>query len=1062
MRAWWWISLGWVAAAACSGQSPGAPLRLTAPAVIVGASTSTDGALCDQLDLYLTMVRSNRSEAPVYDGERLERAGTCLWTVPQRTAPVGAYDLVARFETVDPVPSCGGATAVVGAFVVVEANLTSTGFDDRVPLFVDEQFFYGDTAGGGDPFLAVPIPEGEDPDAWRQRYRDAVSDLGLDFDPDRDQLTSLVEIGAQTDPCAATLPPTATLPAADGVEGQDLLLSAVLDPGGFPPTGLGFEVRVDHAHNLSGTPFSTAAVVGRFFATSPVTSTIDPAVGSVPREGWELEGTSSDGLSWQVRFRPQEPFVGTLGLEVRVIDALGAPLGDAQRSTFEVAGVEDPTRFLLRRRDEATVPADAGPFAAATAIAFAEQGPDHGAFACDGSHPPPSARTVWDFRLEDDDFEDDASAWQPRLAAGATLLALTTDTGFWTLRWQDGAGPTTGDLLAQPVGGYTQTLEITAPPDPTVLSSIPLAVRVDPAWNDPPQVIQPLLGNLNLPSGGFVELVVPFGVIEPDRTATAPTCAVAVSDSPCANPLQEPIVCQTSGPRVGATWPFELRLLPGSGFDACPSDLELTLSVRVEDTAPPGAANGPLCATAWCADAACDTPSAALRFTTAGLAAPAVISGGPADPSPATIERATGPGLVHGPSRTGIVGVTLDDGVDTFDRAFVVDLAPPTPSFTYAFPATTLCTLNRDESAREQGAVWEGAGSARVLVTGKSGASCDRFSSVWIDLASPQSAITYTNADLCPTVSLTGGNPHWATVDSSGNFWVTCHNDPTLSRIDASGAMSQETVPEHPSVPQWHGIETFTDGEGTEWLIWPGMPVTGPGEGPATLLLVDLASFDGADGGLVTQTLSTGPKDLPSFLWGEVDRARGQYVFITQRAIGATPAGMDLYRIDFSGAPALEGPVALSARHSGTYGVPSTFVLREPAPGEASNLVDAVVVGEQAGGDYAYLDLDAPLGAFTEVGTRPEGDFALGHGLHASPDRRYLIDLARDAAALYPWTIQGAPIPLGLGPIPSSYASSGTVTVSHAGHLILIGETNTSASTFLEVLYFPASEQGLD
>lgn len=1084
---------------ACN-RSPSRPLELRAPSQIKQAATSTNQSLCESLNVFFTFRQSNGAVEPVYDDEAATPSSgqVCVWEIPPKTGiPVGTYDMIVRFETKAANAPCNGNEPVVaGAYVILDVNFIAGDdpFDDTFPGFIDALFF----SGPRDDLTAIPIPAGSTREQVTARYEQALESLGLALDLDNDQIGNLTEIGLGWDVCEVTLPPTIALTVEDpATEAEAMAVRVEVDLGGTPmANGAGFELAIRHANDISSLGwYRTYEISVSSTVEAPADVSVNPAPGStgLERELWDLEVTS-DSSGWNITFTPDEPFVGDLTFVGSVTDGEGNVLAlEATTVARAVGEVEDPVRLLFTTEEDPT-PAQ---FIATSTIGFAEinQGARH-------TSPPycsydNSSATTQRFIFEDDDIPatpaDHPNAWEPEPTASFTAagihLEMGSGAGHWILRWSDPnhlpgteddkLGPSNLEATAYPTG-WPIEIELVAGADVVAIANV--TVIVSPSLNQAPLIENLDPQDLVLPKGSFAEHVIHFHVVDPDRVATPPSCVFEITGSTsCSQPFAEPIPCTPTGPQQDGVWPFAIVLTAVADYaTACGAEPEFGASLAITDIPPPMAANGAATTSEWCLsysddfcgdqqdepieNKSCGSPLGVITLSTAGIVSAAVPSGGSATLPASYVAPA--PGLVHGPTRKAIVGIE-DSTDDEQSWTYLLSLDDPSVAFSHRFARDELCEMNDGEPVQEQGAVYEGGTpeEGRILAIGSRTDSpaepCGLSTEFGVMLVEDLTNATPTVTSWYGSTFCDPGNPPYAVVDADGNFWLTCKYEDTLNRIDTAGSLSSESITTlNPTGLMWWAGDTLRDQTGKNWLIFPDLD---------GLLLVDLDSFDGIEGGLVTQRIdtTTTAQPLPSFGFSDlaghvVDRVRHDYVFMMPNGVsaGSSREEIDLYRLRFNPAPFLEDPLSLSAVHQTNTGTPSRLILREPA-GEAASEAD-LVFAMNTDSPVPFVDLDRDFADYvTAPPSRPASDFdRYGHGLHRSPDRRYCIYIVRDdPVELYTWDPDGAVVETDVDAI-KGYSGGDSVTVSDAGHLILIADENTDAP--LQVLYFPESEAGQD
>src|SRR6185295_12191631 len=134
----------------------------------------------------------------------------------------------------------------------------------------------------------------------------------------------------------------------------------------------------------------------------------------------------------------------------------------------------------------------------------------------------------------------------PEIVDAPAGLNLTRDGGFWVLTWS----PTNDQAVSVPAAGYTLQLRFKDGAG-VPRGQASLGLDVTPLFNDPPLLLPPSIGELALPASAFTEHRVNFEVVDPDRTETAPSCALTLSPAAgtsCSDPFAS-TRCEPTGVR---------------------------------------------------------------------------------------------------------------------------------------------------------------------------------------------------------------------------------------------------------------------------------------------------------------------------------------------------------------------------------------------------------------------------------------------------------------------------------------------------------------------------------
>ena len=578
------------AAAACTAppeSSRGLDLRL--PARLSQGLASTDAALCDALEVFLTFDRTDDLASPPLDQvELLPKADVdCTWVLgAEAKLESGTYDLVVRFVTQDAPGSCA-APLKVGAFV-------RRGLSFPFPASF--------TGLADADFVSRPGEESR------------LGDPGLSFDPDNDGRDSLAELAQGSDPCRqSSVPvPTLTVSSATVTETSTVMITLrSIDADDVPHH---YALAIAHAN---GPTVGTETIVLSGTTDGRGPQTLTPRG---PGEQWSLRAEADTNalggaVELTLHFVPDEPFIGALRLELVADDGQGNVLGRSEIRTITVQNVDDPTRLL-----------------------FGDEGLEQSALRYTEQASPADA---YRFRFDDPDLGADVGTWTPIIAAGPPGLSVARDGAFWVLRWS----PSNADVIASSAQAGLDLRFNDGSGAARGQSHIGL--EISPLWNDPPSFEPPAVGDLALPAGPFLEHRVPFVVIDPDESPVAPTCNLSIAPAAgttCTTPFSS-ARCEPTGLRAGDRWPFALILVPSPTYAAdCGRTPGFLASFTLTDVAPMGARNGPLMT---------GTGGTPLELRTASVVSAAIVSGGPGavagatDPSPPLIHGTTGRALVQ-------------------------------------------------------------------------------------------------------------------------------------------------------------------------------------------------------------------------------------------------------------------------------------------------------------------------------------------------------------------------------------------------------------------------------
>jgi hypothetical protein len=887
-------------------------LEIPLPRVLSSRSalTDDDAALCEQLAVDLTFDRTSSLGPPPLDKVALDPkpGATCTWVLG-RTAQLlaGTYDLVVRFTTKTAVMSCP-APIVVGAYV--KRGLSFPFPADFMGL-TDADFIYrpGQESLLGDPSVKFDIA-GDG--------RDSLSKLAQGADPCHAASRPVPALLLSNSSVTETSTVMIDLSSVDADDVPHVVTLRIKQPNG-PSVGTELLVFQSYTDERGG------GVLTRPMAL----------------ERWSLRaGPDSDSKKgaghWQIAFVPADPFVGQLSLWAVDDDGQGNVLSRTATLALQVANVREPTELLS--------PSDGSYL---TVLRFQEAG-----------GPP----TSHDFTFRNRDLGADYSTWTPTIASGPAGLVLSRDAGLWKLSFS----PSNDQALEMPAGGYPLQL-VFRDPNGASVGTASVAVEVYPLYNNPPLLVPPSIGDLDLPAPPYAEHRIPFQVIDPDQVDAAPTCTTTLTAAAgCSAPFSS-IRCEPSGNRSGANWPFVVILTPGAGYAACGSSPSFTLGLSITDTPPAGAINGPQ---------STGTGAMPLQLRTASVVAAGVVMGGPGfvagDTSPS-------PPLLCGRAKKAIIQV---QDAAANPAVTLVDLTAPAPSFAYRFAPAAFCGLDENKRPREIAAADETNGRLVVISRGYDApsASCQNNGLNVVTLAGPATTF-HSGMEICNSVfNDIEGNP---TVDAAGNFYVPClSTPPQVARIAPNGTVTTRTIATYVGNDSDRNRRSalVTDPRGKAWLVWPDS--TG-------LVLVDLSTFDQA-----TPTASLIPMDA-AWSTNALDDAaadpwRPEYLVAYNRS-GQTA---QLLRVRFpGGAPVLDPPLDLGAIGGNTNDTYSymrlVFRVADTSSVAPAGTADLVVAGGSSNDDVPHVD----LAGWRVSAVRPNADYYLGNsgGIFPSPDRRYYV-----------------------------------------------------------------------
>jgi hypothetical protein len=977
----------------------------------------TDVEFCQQLRPTLRFTRAANGEL-AFDEQALvpSQENACVFEMAaEETVTRGTYDAEIRFNLVTLPDTCDGVAneIVVGVFARADIVIDE---DNGLAPFDDESEFFsrpGETPTvGGAP----------------------------DFDPDQDGLDNYAEVRAGADPCQAGTAPeldVVVTPADPPEEGQPITFDVSMSN----EDGADFLMNIEISQTSD--PLATPRAIFRSRTDSP--DVIEDAITLRPpdTEAWRYEvasavSTGDGAATWQVRFFPEEPFVGAL--DIRVFASFGAGEADifaetVFNQTLSVTEVPDQTetRFVELDGDGNEV------LLARTDVDFREIGP--------GVTP-----TEREFVLSNGDVGSDEEDWDITLDAAAIAAGVVlarADGVRWRLTW----GPDNAQFLASP-GGIDITLNLVDDSNP---APIDLHLGVAPLFNDAPTITDPSVGARSLPSGAFITHSIPFSVDDPDQVDTAPTCTATLTASgatTCTTGFDS-VTCGVAGARAGSSWPMEIVLTPSATYVAdCGDAPTFTLDIDVADTAPTGA------------DPA--TPQsasvAALDVRTSQAIAPGTVT---------STFPFTNAGFVFiDPDVDGALGRRMGVGtigdVSGFEYVAVYDLDVPEIIKVYERDETTddLCPGALAES--DEGVVDIVNHKVLLYTRDCNGTSTGASSEAIIDLANLDSVVLIPQGDICAPFNDRLSNP---SVDENGDFWIGCDDtEQSLLRLSPDGSLASQIVNAGIGNDGMKRQTYYRDAANAPWYVWPDE------DGIHVIDLDDFANPTATETLLSWPVAPAAADDIEDFV---IDTRRDAYTFVFKDS----DADDALWRVTFGGGPALEGPLVLTGVSSGSGsngGLRDRILLKHPLADPTGT--DAVVSG---GGDYVrpHIDLDT----FTLTGERGASctqdaeclmpgetcflaqnicsDFfdVRGNGFHSSPDRRFLVfpvddeDLAGPGAWLYGWEPDDPRSLLVLG-VPDGVDSSPLdASVSNEGFLMVIPDGDR-----VDVLYFVEAEAGLD
>jgi hypothetical protein len=962
-----------LALASCTAPAPSV-LELALPLA------RTDDELCRGLSVDLTFDRTDDLASPPLDQVALapKEGATCTWVLAEeRRLLAGSYDLIVRFKTNSAVSSCS-APILVGAYV------------KRGLAFPFPEDFSGLTAAD---FASRKVDEA------------LLGDPSVRFDPDDDGRESLAELAQGSDPCKPSSVPVPSLEivASSVTETSTVIMNlSSSDADGVAHV---VELRIAHAN---GPNVGTEEIVYRAYTDGRSGGLVDGPQGG---ERWSLRASADsdarDGAArWELRFVPDEPFVGTLDVRASADDGQGNVLARTSSIAVRVEDVDDPTRLLF---------GDQG--APQALLRFAEQG-----------------MSEHRFRFEDDDLMSDVGTWTPEIVRGPIGLTLRRDAAFWVLRWS----PTNDDALLG-----DQRLDLRFLDGVTAKGQTSITLEISPLFNDPPMFVEPPVGELALPAAAFAEHRVNFAVVDPDRANMAPSCAATVmpiAGTTCTNAFSS-VRCEPTGPRADDRWPFALILSPSASYEtACGSAPSFSASLVITDVPPTGASNGPL---------ATGTGGTPLELRTANVVAAAVVSGGSAavpgytNPSPP---------LIHGALKKAIIQVNDSGGNEV---PLLVDLTRPAPSFIHRFPQSELCSLDENQRPKDIFAADEVNGRMLVVTRGFDGSSC-ATNGVSLVNVSARTATFFTSVQTCGEPwNDRQGNP---VVDARGNIYVPCVTSPgRIARFAPDGTLSTKTISIYRNgsddINRRTGI--VTDSSGKSWLVWPDA---------MGLVIVDLSTFDQATPSAERITVDAG-WNLSTIDDSAVDPYRRSFLIAYNRR--NLTAQLLRVRFETTGrvldAPLDLGDVGGNTSNGHSY---MRLVLRDAGAGSSDPGPDLVVSPGSNSDPRPHVDLDS----WSISAVRPVTDYFLGSGsagIFQTPDKRFYTapttsNYESSARGIYLYRFDPMVarqfIELAVPNGGSDWA--GRTESSESGNLMVISEADGSGQ--ISVVYFVEAEAGRD
>ncbi|HEY3447899.1 MAG TPA: hypothetical protein VGK67_16200 [Myxococcales bacterium] len=1003
-----------VLASGCrGGEQGGRGLVVEAPRQVRFALTAAD--LCSRLEARLTFDRLGDLGAPPVDDELLvaKDGEPCTWTLAeQRQIPAGSYDLIVRFETKGAFGSC---TEPIHAGRYVRRGLT-------FPFPAD---FEGLTESD---FLSKP-GDASDPRLKGEQ---------ISFDADGDGRSNLDELLDGSNPCPWTTLPKLTLelPAAAPKEGATAPLTLHTEQAQDAP----FKVVVTLEHANSGYATSRATVT--VLTDDSLAPVVDPPMASLPwREQWRLEvnrpgdagyvaSDGKGGRTWNLSFTADEPFVGMVVAGAVAYDGDKA-IASSPKLSFAVQedpALDGPRLLLLGPADTKDTPVDA--LTPVDEASFAEAGTD-----------------VRRFVIADAALGSQSSTWTPTLQAGAPRgLTMTYDKPILTFAWSPD-----NDQAVAPAPAVAG-LDLRDASD--LRGTMKLNLKVAPPRNDPPAVAAPssqflALPDVNKPGTVFTEALLPFVVEDPDEVSATPTCKVTgvqVTSGTACTPFSE-MVCQSAGsatdrafaagnglPDVHAArlWPFTLTLKPSPTYAACGSKPTFTVSLEATDSAPDGAQNGPLQA------------SATFALRTVDAVSAYTLGGAPGEVSVGYLDGAVPDGK----------GGTVARGLFAADSFVFAELEGASAGFKTQIPATTLVSAGRGSPASDLGAV--DLFGHRVALFGDLFPSGSDGLAV-LDLASMTLTGSSTDAAACGFAPSYGVNV--VADPRTGSFYFVCgdYSKSALVRDVAPHTLTRKQFAARLYGSTAHAAvvptETAPGVAGPSWLVWP--------DGGTRFMAVDLSTADSAT--LTFKTLAYAVGSV--FEDPVVDPQRGGYLFLHDKS-GSDHMFLGRIRFDASG-PVADPELDLGASK---YGVTHAMVLRRPyskGPTPPPHLV--VSLGDDGGTAFypvQWVDLDQ-WKLVTVTPQRTTEDYHFGTGterFYASADRRFFLQPVSgipgewNGEIFHGWSDYTDVSPLELKDTELNLGLQNEVLTSYEGNLCVLPAQGKK----LRVLKFTEAALGLD
>lgn len=823
------------------------------------------------------------------------------------------------------------------------------------------------------------------------------------FNLDDDGMSNFEELLGESNPCRQEQPPGLRVDINPTEVDEGDAFEVVIDSSQEDGLDHGIELTIAH-RNTVGDVQTRSVVFTASTAVPEATYNSFSPLGGEPSseallefgEAWNMDvvvDDSSPGQAvWRVTFTTDEPFVNTLDVTVRLMNALltdTIPNTTAEVFTVEVENQPDPP-VLLARNDET------GEFdTPLTTISFAELDPTI------MPTPPTQVRL---FRLKSFDAASPAQDWGvglPDRPEGMTFGRALGSTLDYEVRWN----PDNDDVLDYIDTNPTLDFILTSPDGTQTTKEVSLLFS--PMVNNPPSFVGLDALDLSLPSGAFETKRLFFEVADPDQVTDPPTCSATVeafAETVCdtstvftvqsCTAVDQRIADDGSRARV---WTMALTLERHDGYEECGESPRFEVDVTVTDVPPQSATQTQVISTDF-------------RLYTATLA-----------------ELHTVQGLVD-PDRyvTGITGseralLSVDDeGLQ--QKMVLVDVTTTPPAVVHTLPVSTACEISEPFShGKAAGFIDNDTGDA--WFHGRVGADEDCYggerSLVRLQTEAPYDVHTFLADDICDCTT----NPI-VPVQGPGGVWLPCGCNDQLTVVHDDNSIEQFTVP---------GIDGNSSTDFSPLVMSPmGVPWFGYLHNDA-FSMVNLDTLGTAS----VEVVHFSDWDPRQFQSGEmsdivVDQEREQILIAHDRNLYLQEDGYDkgqdaqLRVVSFAN----EVPVASDAISLGDIGETGSngtiylrFVMRPPSD-RAPEAPDVMVTGGNHDGVRPLIDLDS----LTVTGHRNPDDFVGTLEVFEFPHPDLVFAPMRpnnstpgfDGFTLYPWDTIQAPFQQALEGFPAT------------------------------------------